>query len=168
MKYPYTARSDKFSRTHGDTLVGHQLRRVRVARGHTQEELAHALTESTPSSWTQSRVGNYETGRIPLSLARFIQVCACLQVHPARVLQAAANTDAWLTSSEYVPPAGDSAGRVNSRTPSPLQTHAQWLRSVYGPAPAAPFVSDFSHADSADTEAAAEAGDTHAPGVEEG
>lgn len=74
------------SRTTGDIELGRELAYLRLSRGMTQAQLADALTTRTPTSWTQVRVTNFETGRTPLTLANFVQICQVLDVSPAYML----------------------------------------------------------------------------------
>jgi transcriptional regulator with XRE-family HTH domain len=58
-------------------LVGANLRRVREEYGLTQEQVAQWM-QTYGVKWTVSRVGEFEKGRLGLSLATFIQLANCL------------------------------------------------------------------------------------------
>jgi transcriptional regulator with XRE-family HTH domain len=60
-----------------EELVGTNLRRLRKRLGLTQEQIAQWMRDYGVK-WTVSRVGEFEHGRLGLSLATFVQLANCL------------------------------------------------------------------------------------------
>ena len=61
-------------------IVGTNVRRLRVERKLTQEQLAAKLDRP------QSYVAKYETGDRRLDVIELVEVCELLRVQPARIL----------------------------------------------------------------------------------
>lgn len=74
------------TRMESDIVIGGLLKDHRTRLGWTQEQLAEQLTEFTGVRHYQAHIARIESGRSPVPLVKFLQICELLGIIPTTIL----------------------------------------------------------------------------------
>lgn len=73
--------------SHTDVEVATRLGKERLAFGMTQKQLSAEIERLCGARVHQQLITQYESGKMPLPLGRFVQICVALRIDPLEVLE---------------------------------------------------------------------------------